>query len=85
MTDDQKPLGSGFDARSTAAEVLAGRDLTGRYVLVTGGHSGLGLETTRALAEAGAAVLVGARAFRSLWVRVRVLGVARACVKPRHT
>ena len=61
MTDDQKPLGSGFDARSTAAEVLAGRDLTGRYVLVTGGHSGLGLETTRALAEAGAAVLVGAR------------------------
>ncbi|MCJ2120173.1 SDR family NAD(P)-dependent oxidoreductase [Methylobacterium sp. J-001] len=61
MTDDQKPLGSGFDARSTAAEVLAGRDLTGRYVLVTGGYSGLGLETTRALAEAGAAVLVGAR------------------------
>ncbi|MCJ2058299.1 SDR family NAD(P)-dependent oxidoreductase [Methylobacterium sp. J-048] len=61
MTDHQKPLGSGFSARSTAADVLAGRDLTGRRALITGGHSGLGLETTRALAGAGATILVGAR------------------------
>ncbi|MCJ2144503.1 SDR family NAD(P)-dependent oxidoreductase [Methylobacterium sp. E-066] len=61
MIDQQKPLGSGFSARSTASDVLAGRDLTGRFAVVTGGHSGLGLETTRALAAAGADVLVAAR------------------------
>ncbi len=36
-------------------------DLTGRNVVITAGHVGLGLETTRALSEAGASVLVGAR------------------------
>ena len=61
MTDHQKPLGSGFGARTTASDVLAGIDLTGRCAIVTGGHSGLGLETTRALAAAGAHVIVGAR------------------------
>lgn len=61
MTDHQKPLGSGFGARTTASDVLAGIDLTGRCAIVTGGHSGLGLETTRALAAAGAHVVVGAR------------------------
>lgn len=57
----QRPLPSGFTARSTAAEVLHGIDLTGRTAVVTGGHSGLGLETTRALASAGARVIVPAR------------------------
>ena len=38
-----------------------GIDLTGRTALVTGGYSGLGLETTRALAHAGAQVIVPAR------------------------
>lgn len=57
----QKPLGSGFGARSTAADVLAGIDLTGRTALVTGGYSGLGLEITRALVGVGAHVLVPAR------------------------
>jgi NAD(P)-dependent dehydrogenase (short-subunit alcohol dehydrogenase family) len=47
--------------RSTPVEVLAGRDLTGSIALVTGGYSGLGLETTRALTDAGAAVIVPAR------------------------
>ncbi|MCJ2097147.1 SDR family NAD(P)-dependent oxidoreductase [Methylobacterium sp. J-072] len=61
MIDHQKPLGSDFGARSTASEVLAGRDLTGRRAIVTGGHSGLGLETTRALAAAGAEILIAAR------------------------
>lgn len=58
---DQHPLGSGFTAASTAADVLAGIDLTGRTALVTGGYSGLGLETTRALTAAGARVIVPAR------------------------
>lgn len=57
----QAPIGSGFGARSTAGDVLAGLDLTGKLAIVTGGYSGLGLETTRALAEAGAHVVVPAR------------------------
>ncbi|NJC12771.1 NAD(P)-dependent dehydrogenase (short-subunit alcohol dehydrogenase family) [Micromonospora profundi] len=50
-----------FGAHSTAADVLAGIDLTGRTALVTGGYSGLGLATTRALGAAGARVVVPAR------------------------
>jgi NAD(P)-dependent dehydrogenase (short-subunit alcohol dehydrogenase family) len=57
----QQPLGSGFDARSTAADVMAGVDLKGKTVIITGGYAGIGLETTRALAAAGAAVIVPAR------------------------
>ncbi|MCD9586383.1 SDR family NAD(P)-dependent oxidoreductase [Streptomyces sp. 8ZJF_21] len=61
MDHKQHPLGSGFTAASTAREVLAGIDLSGTHAVVTGGHSGLGLETTRALGEAGASVTVGSR------------------------
>jgi len=60
-TAQQHKIGSGFDATSTAAEVLAGIDLTGKLALVTGGYSGIGLETTRALVNAGAHVIVPAR------------------------
>ena len=49
----------GFD--STAAEVLAGVDLTGRRAIVTGGASGIGIETARALAGAGAEVTLAVR------------------------
>ncbi|HYE27450.1 MAG TPA: oxidoreductase [Allosphingosinicella sp.] len=58
---DQRPIGSGFDRNSTAREVLTGIDLTGRNYIVTGGYSGIGLETVRALVEAGASVTVPAR------------------------
>jgi NAD(P)-dependent dehydrogenase (short-subunit alcohol dehydrogenase family) len=61
MTSKQHPIGTGFTAASTAEEVLKGIDLTGRNVVVTGGSAGLGLETTRALANAGASVTIGAR------------------------
>nr|WP_193044427.1 oxidoreductase [Mycolicibacterium baixiangningiae] len=61
MTHNQHPLGSGFTAASTTADVLEGIDLTGRTAVVTGGHVGLGLETTRALSAAGATVVVGSR------------------------
>jgi NAD(P)-dependent dehydrogenase (short-subunit alcohol dehydrogenase family) len=58
---DQQPIGSGFGGKTTASEVLAGIDLTGRNAIVTGGYSGIGLETVRALAAAGARVTVPAR------------------------
>lgn len=57
----QSPLPSGFGKETTAREALAGRDLTGLIAIVTGGYSGLGLETTAVLAEAGATVIVPAR------------------------
>lgn len=61
MTNPQKPLPSGFDWQATATEVLSGIDLHGKRAVVTGGHSGIGLEATRALAGAGAEVIVGSR------------------------
>ncbi len=61
MLPRQTPIDSGFGARSTADEVLAGRRLEGVTAIVTGGYSGLGLETTRALARAGATLVVPAR------------------------
>lgn len=57
----QTPIGSGFGASSTATDVLAGIDLTGKVALVTGGYSGLGLEAVKALSGAGARVIVPAR------------------------
>lgn len=57
----QQALGSGFGMRSTPSEVIAGADLSGKLAVVTGGYSGLGLETTKALAEAGADVIIPAR------------------------
>jgi NAD(P)-dependent dehydrogenase (short-subunit alcohol dehydrogenase family) len=57
----QHKIGSGFGHDSTADDVLAGIDLTGKLAIVTGGYSGLGLETTKALARAGAQVVVPAR------------------------
>jgi NAD(P)-dependent dehydrogenase (short-subunit alcohol dehydrogenase family) len=50
-----------FTAQSTAAEVIAGVDLTGRRAVVTGGSSGIGVETARALAGAGAEVTLAVR------------------------
>lgn len=57
----QKRLGSGFNARSTADEVIKGISLAGKIAIVTGGNTGIGLETTKTLAAAGATVIVPAR------------------------
>jgi NAD(P)-dependent dehydrogenase (short-subunit alcohol dehydrogenase family) len=61
MRTPQRKIGSGFGEHSTAAEVLAGIDLNGKLAVVTGGYSGIGLETVRALSGAGATVVVPAR------------------------
>jgi NAD(P)-dependent dehydrogenase (short-subunit alcohol dehydrogenase family) len=78
MTNDlartpQHTVGSPFGARSTAAEVLAGVDLTGRTVVMTGGYSGIGLAATRALTAVGAQVVVPAR--RPETARTELAGV----------
>lgn len=57
----QGPIGSGFDAASTTTDVLQGIDLSGKTAIVTGGYSGIGAETVRAIAAAGARVYVPAR------------------------
>jgi len=54
-------VGSPFGAFSTAREVIAGHDLSGKSVVVTGGATGIGVETARALAEAGATVTLAVR------------------------
>lgn len=61
MTTPQHPISSGFGAHSTTDDVLHGVDLREATAVVTGGYSGLGLETTRALTSAGAHVVVPAR------------------------
>ncbi|MEV0247187.1 oxidoreductase [Nocardia sp. NPDC050712] len=73
----QRRLGSGFDASSTALEVVADIDLTGKTVLITGGYSGLGLAATEALAHAGAEVIVPARRIEVARAAVRAIARTR--------
>src|SRR5579863_3062885 len=57
----QKPIASPFGARTQAAEVVSGIDLRGKTAVITGASSGLGVETVRALAGAGAHVVMPVR------------------------
>ena len=57
----QQPIPSGLGAHTTAREALGTTRLDGKTAIVTGGYAGLGLETTRVLAAAGARVIVPAR------------------------
>ena len=61
MTHLQSPLGSGLGAHTTTSDALDGADLTGKVAIVTGGYSGIGLATVRALVDAGATVIAPAR------------------------
>ncbi|WP_153302241.1 MULTISPECIES: oxidoreductase [Microbacterium] len=79
MIARQQPLSSEFGYRSTAAEVIAGTDLAGKTAIVTGGYSGLGLETVRALADAGVRVVVPARRVDA--AQQALDGIAEAAVR----
>lgn len=61
MTTHTDRFTTPFNAGSTAAEVLEGVDLSGKRVIVTGASSGIGVETARALAGAGAEVTLAVR------------------------
>jgi NAD(P)-dependent dehydrogenase (short-subunit alcohol dehydrogenase family) len=61
MNTPQARITSGFSASATADDVIQDVDLTGKVAIVTGGYSGIGLVTARALAVAGARVIVPAR------------------------
>jgi NAD(P)-dependent dehydrogenase (short-subunit alcohol dehydrogenase family) len=80
MENSQHPIDSGFGATSTADEVLAGIDLSGKVAVVTGGYSGIGIETTRALVRAGAAVIAPARRVEA--ARESLAGLPQVTVRP---
>lgn len=61
MTSITTPITTPFGVHSTAAEVVADLDLSGKQAIVTGGASGIGVETARALADAGADVTLAVR------------------------
>src|SRR6201996_7396067 len=61
MHTPQAPIDSGFGAASTAEDAIGGVDLTGKSIVVTGGYSGIGLETVRVLRAAGAKIFVPVR------------------------
>ncbi|MDR1388633.1 MAG: SDR family NAD(P)-dependent oxidoreductase [Treponema sp.] len=61
MPAKQMPIGSGFGAASTTDEVIAGINLSEKTAIVTGGYSGLGLETVRSFCSAGATVIIPTR------------------------
>lgn len=61
INPDQHRIPSGIDPHTPATSLVDGVDLSGKTALVTGGYSGIGLETVRALASAGARVIVPAR------------------------
>ena len=57
----QQPIHSVFGQHTPVSEVMTGIDLTDQVAVVTGGYSGIGVATTRALAAAGATVIVPVR------------------------
>ena len=80
MSTAQAPLPSGFGFESTAQEVLGTRSLEGKVAVVTGGYAGIGLETTRVLAGAGATVVVPVRTPEK--AKKAVEGIARVELVP---
>ena len=76
MRTKQAPLRSGYGPATTAREVLGDLRLDGVTAVVTGGYVGVGLETTRALAGAGATVIVPGRSPDK--ARAAVAGIDRA-------
>jgi NAD(P)-dependent dehydrogenase (short-subunit alcohol dehydrogenase family) len=75
------PITTPFSAQTTAAEVVAGIDLGGSRIIVTGGASGIGVETARALATTRAEVTL---AVRNAETRQRIASEIAAATGNRH-
>ena len=59
--DDSDHIKQRFDGSSTAMQVLHGRDLSAKVVIITGANSGIGLETARWLSSKGAHIILACR------------------------
>ena len=77
---NQEPLGSGLGSRTTAEQALGDLSLGGKLAIVTGGYAGIGLETVRVLAGAGASVIVPARDLAK--ARAALEGMPRTTIAP---
>jgi len=76
----QQPLASGYNATSTAGDVIKGVDLSGKTAIVTGGYAGIGLETVKAFVAAGANVVVPARDIKKAAANLK--GIENVCIEP---
>ena len=61
ISKHKTPTKSGFHSKTNADEIIKGVDLSNKVAIVTGGYSGIGLETTRELINAGAKVIIPAK------------------------
>ena len=61
ISDLQKPTNSGFGQKTEPSEILNNINLDNKNIIVTGGYSGIGLETTKALRAAGARLIIPAK------------------------
>ena len=70
ISDNQKPINSGFNSKSETSDILSEINLSDKVAIVTGGYSGIGLETTKGLVLAGTKVIIPAKrpeiAFKNL-------------------
>jgi len=78
---EQKHIGSGFVYTNTAEEVAQGIDLHGKNIIVTGGYSGIGLDTVRVFLKQGAQVFVPARDVERAKKALADFGVTAAIVE----